>query len=119
MDGRNSNKMKNNYYDIQKRNNKHLNKSRKNRRTHTPNSNGRSYSSKNAYNSRSKQQSNYRKRKARKLNYKKLFFALLILFLLIFLICSGFGKLISKIKNPKRKIKLGRNFKSSGQNRIE
>ena len=88
--------MKNNYYDIQRRNNKKINKSKKN------GNKKRSNYSKNNYNSKSKKQANYRKRKAKKLNYKKLFFTLIIFILLIYLIFSGFGKIISKIKKPKQ-----------------
>ena len=92
--------MKNNYYDIQRKNSKHLNKSKNSRKTNKSKPN--KYSKKNNYNSRKRQQSNYRKRNAKKLNYKKLFFTLFIFILLIYLIFSGFGKLTSKIKKPKQ-----------------
>ena len=94
--------MKNNYYDIQRRNNKKLNKSKNSRNKKRKNNSKNNYSSKNNYNSKSRQKANYRKRKAKKLNYKKLFFTLIIFILLIYLIFSGFGKLISKIKKPKQ-----------------
>lgn len=43
-----------------------------------------------------KEQSNYRKRQNKKLNYKKVFFALLILILIIYFIIWGFSKLFSR-----------------------
>lgn len=50
---------------------------------------------KNKKNSYSKRQSNLRKRQAKKLNYKKVFIFVVAVFLLLYLICGGFGKLFS------------------------
>ncbi len=88
--------MKNNYYNIKKRNS--INKKRVKKQLHrNPPVHRISKLS-----SEEKRQSNYRKRKAKKLNYKKVFIALLILLFLIYLIIFGFSKLIKKIKKPKQ-----------------
>lgn len=116
--------MKNNYYDIQKRNNRRTKRSAKNSRLHSSRNskNSTSYSSRSEFSNSSRNnsnvkysvsngrkmtpeqrmQSNYRKRQAKKINKKKLFTAILILLLIIYLICFGFGKIISKIRKPKQ-----------------
>lgn len=91
--------MKNNYYDIQKRNNRRTKHSAHSARNYSTSRSNVSHSRKISQEKR--MQSNYRKRQAKKLNKKKVFFALLILILLIYLIFFGFGKLISKTKKPK------------------
>lgn len=49
----------------------------------------------------SKQQSNYRKRKARKLNYKKVFIFLITIFAIFYLSITGITKLFSNRNNQK------------------
>lgn len=91
--------MKNNYYDIQRRNNRRTKRSARSSRNRS--TSVRRTSQTRRLTQEEKLQSNYRKRQAKKLNKKKVFIALLILIFLIYLICSGFGKLISNIKKPK------------------
>ena len=88
--------MKNNYYDIKRRNKRKQNKIKRNLNT------GKHISKINKLTPEEKRKSNYRKRQAKKLNYKKVFFALVIFILLIYLVFSGFSKLVSKIKKPNK-----------------
>jgi len=91
--------MRNNYYEIKKRNNRKKNKIKKQlqKNMRIPKIN--------RLTPEERQQSNYRKRQAKKLNYKKVFAALLILILLIYLICSGMSKLVSALISKSEKSK--------------
>ena len=96
MVGRNLSNMRNNYYDIQKRNRRKHNKVKKQlqKNMRIPKINKLS--------PEEREQSNYRKRQAKKLNYKKVFVALLLLILFIYLIFFEISKLISIVKKPKQ-----------------
>lgn len=77
--------MKNNYYSLKKS------------RKHNKKAKFFSINRKTAY---SRQQSNIRKRQAKKLNYKKVFVFLAIVISLFYLLTSGISKLFSNNKNP-------------------
>ena len=88
--------MRNNYYDIEKRNNRRKNQFK---RKSTKNVHA---SKINKLSSEKRRESNCRKRKAKKLNYKKIFVALLVLTFFIYLAFSGFSKLVSHVKKPSK-----------------
>ncbi len=85
--------MKDNYYSL--KNSRRRKKSRTRRKMHSSHKN---YSSK-SHSSYAKMQSNYRKRQARKLNYKKVFICLAIFCLILYMLISGIIKLFSHGKN--------------------
>lgn len=86
--------MKDNYYSLKNKNqinSRNKKKYNKHKRTSKNVKYGSHYE---------RQQANYRKRQNKKLNYKKVFFALLILILIIYFIVLGISKLFShKEKN--------------------
>lgn len=84
--------MKDNYYSLKSKNQSKLNNKHKRKRKKLKK--GSHYYQ--------KQQKNYRKRQAKKLNYKKVFIALIILILIIYLLCSGISKLF--LNNSKTEI---------------
>lgn len=85
--------MKDNYYSLKNQN--HINsRNKKSYNKHKRTSKNVRYGS-----HYEKKQSNYRKRQNKKLNYKKVFFALLILILIIYFIILGFSKLFSHKEN--------------------
>ena len=85
--------MKDNYYSL--KNSRRRKKSRTRRKMYSSHKN---YSSE-SRSSYAKMQSNYRKRQARKLNYKKVFICLAIFCLILYMLISGIVKLFSHGKN--------------------